>query len=810
MTRSLVQENGPTAANNGAEERNVGVGTNNGGSGFREQGRSSPIETIEQQFAAAMTAQGCGDHYIPADGDWHNFQFPDGHNGSAKLTLRDKPDGLVKDWRAGSFWHWDGAGHSFSSKQAAEFARQNAERAERKKADQDESRRLARERFSRAREATSMDDHPYLRAKQIDNPRPAKVDDRGHLLLPLYDCLTGDFQTIQIITADDKLFPRNAVTKRACCLPGKRGLESLKNKKYGNHDFLICEGWANGVKLQASCPTHTVVCAMSKDNLKHVAETLRMRFVKSNTTFAPDNDIDLAKPEKGNPGLEAAIAAARAVFGSKVAQQPPVPGQDYWDVWTNEGADAVKALIDAATVPPPEEEEEPPPTDDDGLTDEQRAEIARLATLSPVQYDLVRKEAARRLGIRVTTLDELVAAKRPAATDDDKQGTAFNFDPVHPATEAVDGEELIEDLQAAIKRHVILSDEQALAVGLWSMHAHALDEAEHSPRLHIASPAKRCGKTTLLNTTADLVPKPVATENISVSAMFRIVEKAQPTLLMDECDILLRDNDDIRAMLNAGHRRSGCVIRTVGDDFEPRSFSVWCAVVIAGIGHIPDTIDDRSITISLRRRIPTEKIERLRTNRTGHLKQLCRRIARWIDDHRVALTNADPLLPEELGDRDHDNWRPLIAIADAISTELGARARLAAKVISLDNTMEEESAAIMCLADVAQIFADTKKDALSSEEVLRALLALDERPWREWRKSRGGDRQPMTKNSMARLLKPFGIKPEQIRPPNGQNFRGYKAEPVREAKLRYVPVDSEEPEQPDTGYSETGKTNRPF
>ena len=166
------------------------------------------------------------------------------------------------------------------------------------------------------------------------------------------------------------------------------------------------------------------------------------------------------------------------------------------------------------------------------------------------------------------------------------------------------------------------------------------------------------------------MPKPLSTANITMPALFRTIELARPTLLIDEADAFLKDNDDIRGMLNAGHGRSLRVIRTVGEKFEPRSFSVFTPTAIAGIGSLPETLEDRSITIALRRRKKDEPITRLRRDRM-HLSVLGRRSARWAADNGNAPADADPALPDELGDRAQDNWRPLIAIADAISAELG-------------------------------------------------------------------------------------------------------------------------------------------
>jgi hypothetical protein len=340
---------------------------------------------------------------------------------------------------------------------------------------------------------------------------------------------------------------------------------------------------------------------------------------------------------------------------------------------------------------------------------------------------------------------------------------------------------LIADLEAAIKKHVILSEEQGLAVALWSLHSHALEYASHSARLSIVSPAPRCGKTTLLDIISELVSKPIQTENLSLAVMFRIIELAGPTLLIDEADSFLKDNEEMRGILNSGHRRGGQYLRIVGEDLEPRAFRVFAATAIAGIGRLPTTIVDRSITISLRRRKRDEEITRLGRNRT-HLTVLGRRIARWVVDNGNALADADPELPDKLGDREMDNWRPLIAIADAISAAVGKRARTAALKIAEEET-DDESAAIMALADVAAIFELKKVQRLSSQTLVDELIKLEDRPWSEWKRG-----QPMTKTSLAKLLRPFGIHSKQLRfePKPATTVKGYEAEPIREAKLRYV------------------------
>ena len=420
-----------------------------------------------------------------------------------------------------------------------------------------------------------------------------------------------------------------------------------------------------------------------------------------------------------------------------------------------------------------------------GALPRKRAEQAyaradELAVLPKVEYEMSRLEEANQLGIRVSVLDEMVEARRPINSEGEKgQGTAIVLDKIEPWTESVDGEPLLENIIKAIGRHVALSEPQKLATALWVLHAHALEKAEHSPRLHISSPVKRCGKTVLLQTVALLVPRRLATENMSSAALFRLIEMHQPTLLIDEVDAFLKENEDMRGLINAGHARGGQVVRLVGDHHDPRTFSVWGALALAGIGEVHPTIEDRSITISLRRRRKDEAVERLRSNR-DHLALLARQIARWVEDNLNRISE-DPDLPEELHDRAQDNWRSMIAIADAISPAAGTKARECA--CNLEREAEEDAdsdAGVRLLKDVFAIVAEpsvSERVALTAEYILGKLLAMTDSPWPEWKRGK-----PMTTHSLARLLKPFHIKSKQIKP---DNKKGYKRDEVKEAYARY-------------------------
>jgi len=252
-------------------------------------------------------------------------------------------------------------------------------------------------------------------------------------------------------------------------------------------------------------------------------------------------------------------------------------------------------------------------------------------------------------------------------------------------------------------------------------------------------------------------------------------------LLIDEADTFLPENEELRGILNSGHRQGGAVIRTVGEDFEPRSFSTYSACAIALIGRLPATLADRSVPIELRRRRADETIEAFRFDRTAHLDQLGRKVARWALDNAVRIRSADPAMPNGVVNRAADNWRPLLAIADAAGGGWPARARQAVQRTGASATGDEQSVRVLLLSDIRAIFAERDLDRLSSAELVAALVAIEGRPWAEWKAGK-----PITANGLARLLTPFRITPGTIRTSSGTP-KGYQRAQFEDAFARYLP-----------------------
>ena len=364
-----------------------------------------------------------------------------------------------------------------------------------------------------------------------------------------------------------------------------------------------------------------------------------------------------------------------------------------------------------------------------------------------------------------------------------RQGRGVQLDDPEPWADPVDGAGLLDAIAATFRRFLALPTHASTVLALWVLHAYSFQACFTSPFLAITSPAKRCGKTLLLIVLGALVPRRLFASNVTPAVLFRMIEKYGPTLLIDEADTFVRDNDELRGVLNSGHTRTtAVVIRAVGDDHDPRAFSTWCPKAIALIGKLPETLADRAIEVAMRRRTVGERVERLRQDRIeAECAQFRREAARWAADHLADLQDADPAVPPELHDRAADCWRPLLALADCAGAGWPALAREAAKALSGVTDDDDQPAAVLVLADARAIFG--VREELSSADLVTALKALDSRPWASWGKHGTG----LTTNGLARLLRDFGIQPTKLRC-GANTFNGYTRRTFEDAWTRYTPA----------------------
>src|SRR5262245_47197979 len=126
------------------------------------------------------------------------------------------------------------------------------------------------------------------------------------------------------------------------------------------------------------------------------------------------------------------------------------------------------------------------------IEQDEKAEIARLAALNPLQYDRQRSRAAEELGVSVSALDKAVKEAKASEADTKGQGRPLELPDIEPWDQPVNGAELLDDICKAIQQYVVLPEGSADAMALWALHTHVFDCFNHSPRLAITSPEKGC------------------------------------------------------------------------------------------------------------------------------------------------------------------------------------------------------------------------------------------------------------------------------------------------------------------------------
>ena len=326
-------------------------------------------------------------------------------------------------------------------------------------------------------------------------------------------------------------------------------------------------------------------------------------------------------------------------------------------------------------------------------------------------------------------------------------------------------------------------------MALWILHAHAHDAAMISPILAVVSPEKRCGKTKLLSVLQELTPNAILAANITAAAVFRALEDMLLTLLLDEADTYLAEREELRGVLNSGHnRRSANILRVVeeGGKHVVKRFPTWAPKAIAMIKDLPDTLQDRSVAIRLRRKLPGEAVARFRADKVRHLEDINRRCARWAADNLEALRAIDADTPDGLHDRAADNWRFLLGIAEHIGGDHRDKAHaacLAIEGISVEAAVETEvSDGVKLLVDCKTVFEERRATELSAKEIIASLINLEELRWADYRGGRA-----ITEMAFGALLKPFGVKSRKVTQGANRDRKVWPKTAFEDAWKRYIP-----------------------
>src|SRR5262249_38563719 len=240
--------------------------------------------------------------------------------------------------------------------------------------------------------------------------------------------------------------------------------------------------------------------------------------------------------------------------------------------------------------------------------------------------------------------------------------------------------------------------------------------------------------------------------------------------------------EDLRGILNAGHSRGWPYLRWDVKANRLTECSTFAMSMLAGIGDLPDTIEDRAVVVLMRRRASGETVRQFRRRRAvPGLHELRDRVHAWVTAHMHELEHAEPDLPVE--DRQADVWEPLIAVADIAGGDWPDRARAACRAMcSVTNDDDEGTAGERLLADLREIWGEHESH-LPTAVILDRLHEIEEAPWSDYYG------KPLTARGLARLLRPYGIRSRNV-VVGDERPKGYVRADLADAWSRYTTATS--------------------
>lgn len=714
------------------------------------------MELLEK-LKAKMADAGYRVDSLRADGSYHRFKVGKRKGTPGYYKILDTKSGMIAlygDFVSGQSFTWtssDKGNGELSQEAAARLKKVLAKEQQKARRNHDKGAMAASFFWNTGDDVTT---HQYLKAKAVKS-YGLKLCTLGKyknwLMVPGLNA-DGEIRTINYIHGDGaKRFEKGA-EKKECFyeLPG-------------NDDrIILCEGYSTAATIRQAAGDTVVVC-FDVGNLLPVAKVIREKYPETEIIIAADNDQ--FKPELGNIGLDTAIRAAIEI-DAKIAvpefKDTSTKPTDFNDLATLEGHQVVSDQIKAAR-----------PID---KAEALKREVTSLVDLDLIEREIWRNRLVEKYKVRKSVIDDYL--RQLLKLPEESKSVVSDTE---PAADPVDGAGLLDKILADMVRRVILPEGAAEAITAWLLLTYCHTAFNVLPLLGITSPTKRCGKTTLIEILQGLAEKGLAASSLTPAAVFRTIEKYTPTLLIDEADTFLRENDELRGIINSGHTRaSAFVIRVEGDNHEPVKFSTWGPKAIGMIGSLPDTIEDRAVVIKLRRKMSNESVVKTSINFVDQCAGIRSRLKRWADDNFDKICNVCISVPASGNDRADDNWYPLFAIAEVVGGGWPEKIKKARTKLTPDNPAEE-AIGIKLLIDVRDIFRSHNADRIFSKDLVEALTGLTESPWADWRKGKG-----LNPNGMARMLKPFGIESKTMRI-GDDLFKGYALKSFQDTFNRYIP-----------------------
>ena len=367
---------------------------------------------------------------------------------------------------------------------------------------------------------------------------------------------------------------------------------------------------------------------------------------------------------------------------------------------------------------------------------------------------------------------------------------------------ARDGAALFDDIQAFYEDYVAYPDTDYPPVhALWTGHTWIVRNLLSNARLAFLSPEKRSGKTRAQEVTALFCPHPIRTIDVSAAYLFRKLDVGDgerlPTIFLDETDTLFtpgrlsQSAEDMRRIIDSGYRKGAIVGRCQlvnGKRPAATDYPVYAPVCLAGIGSLPDTIEDRSIIFRMKRRLPGVTLrpfrERSVAAAAAPIQERLEQWADWADPIVADYVDEDyPIMPPSIQDRDADVWEPLFIVAQLLGGHWPGTISETARRMVANQHADPQSLGERLLMDIRNIFDNQSANSMYRPALIDALKKTEGSPWG----GIGRDGRAIDSHYLTNVLKRYDIRSCHSIKINGKTNWGYYRSDFEDAWARYLP-----------------------
>jgi hypothetical protein len=370
--------------------------------------------------------------------------------------------------------------------------------------------------------------------------------------------------------------------------------------------------------------------------------------------------------------------------------------------------------------------------------------------------------------------------------------------------------ELVVDLATFLDDYVVFENPDCLlALALWILGTYTWSTSgvpcpfRAYPYLEVTSMFKGSGKSTLLDLLYLVCRDPEIFTDPTGATIFRVIRDRRPTLLCDQQEKLGGSAINVlNTILLTGYTRDSAVPRVVKG--EVVKFPTGCPKACALIGDLNDTLRDRCIIVKMRRATPKEDLDSTyeAAEERGHAlrARAIASVSDAMDEIKAGIPESDKL---PLRYREKQIWRPLFtmcavfcparmsefvrAAADLSVEKKTGRQYRAHALRDCEKAADQEMWGRWLLEDMVKVMRAIGRDTVETAEIIAALYALDDAPWRKFGGPEEIEGDGLTAQKMAHLLEPFGVGPRRFwfgPKKRGNQKRGYKMAELEEGLRR--------------------------